>query len=259
MTEENKGQQGMESQEHWSDNHEDIKSNTDLHTFAKRYKSEGELTKAAFEGRQKLSASFRLPDDLKTLSEEQRAEILNRVKGLRDIPKDAAGYAEVIKIPEGYTKSDALVNAISAFAFERGWDKGDVAALSDVYHQALAVERDMFEETRAKKTAEAEMEFRARCGKDFDNTCKAVDRALMLATDELGLNYLDDKGQKRSKLVDCLNDAGDGKQIPLGNKIPIVMLLRLLYEKHYKEGSPIDADTAGTGKGSNFFDYKTVD
>lgn len=236
---------------HFAEMDEAISSNADHLAFAKRYNNLAEFVKGAYETKQKLGSSFRLPDDLKTLSDEQRAEIVSKAVSLRDVPENAEGYE--YEIPDGLTKDEALDTAFRAFAHEHKMSKSDVKEIMSFYHQAQLSAMQKHGEDVARKVREAETQFRVRCGADYDKVMENIKRARMQVTEKLGLGYTNDKGELSSKLDDCLDKTG------LGNKIPILQLLNLYYEDVLAEGEPIGAESGSEGQASSFFNYDKVD
>lgn len=242
--------EGGEEQNYY-DEMSGIKGNPEILEFAKKYKSAEEAIIGGFNAEKKIGSSFRLPSDLKTLSEEQRAELFSRVKTLRDVPDTPDGYE--ITTPEGLPHNENLESAFRQFAHERGWDKKDVSDLMNLYHQALLTSKAQQDEETNRAASQAETDFRIRCGSNFDKVMENIKRARMAISDELGFTYTNDKGELCSKLDDCLDATG------LGNKAPILMMLNWIFEKNFAEGVPIVGSGAPAGEGSSFFDYNKED
>lgn len=236
---------------HWSDEHEDITSNADVLKHARKYKTVSELTKAGFELSTKLGKTYRLPDDLTKLGDDQKTELLTRTRQLRDVPEKPEDYE--FEVPEGMPRNEKLEAAFRAFAHERGYGKKDTAELMDFYHNALKASRDADEEGKKQKASKAEQEWRVRCGATYDTVEENIKRMRMKITDALGFGYTGEKGELCSKFDDCLDET------EMGNKIPILQMLNYFWETYEAEGEPVEGSGAGPGKDSSHFDYKSMD
>ncbi len=251
---------------HWSESHEDITSNADVLAFAQRYESPAAMAKAGYESRSKLGNSFRLPDDLKTLSEDQKGELSSRMKTLKTVPENAEGY-EVTHpdMPDGLTYDEKFESSIREFAHQRGWENKEVQEIMDFMNSGVVAAHTRLEQGQAKASSEAERDYKALCGADYKAKMLGISNLLSQATDAIGLRYTDDKGESRSKLNDCLDaiqvGKGDDATIKIsqiGNKVPVMQLLSWIHETFLQEGEPITGGEQGGG-GVDFFDYKTED
>lgn len=260
------GDGGLAGDPHWSDSHEVITSNVELHDFAKRYDSEGAMAKAGYEARSKLGSSFRLPDDLKTLSEDQKGELSSRMKTLKTVPENAEGY-EVNRpdMPDGLTYDESFESSVREFAHQRGWENKEVQEIMDFLNSGVVAAHTRLEQGQAKASSAAEQDYKALCGADYKAKMQGISNLLSQATDAIGLRYTDDKGESRSKLNDCLDaiQVGKGDDATMeirqiGNKVPVMQLLSWIHETFLQEGEPITGGEQGGGE-SGFFDYKTED
>ncbi len=251
---------------HWSESHEDITSNTDVSEFAKRYDSPGAMAKAGYEARSKLGSSFRLPDDLKTLSEDQKGELSSRMKTLKTVPENAEGY-EINRpdMPDGLEYDEKLESSVREFAHQRGMEGKEVQDIMDFLNAGTVAAHTRLTQGQAKASSESERDYKALCGADYKAKMQGISNLLSQATDAIGLRYTDDKGESRSKLNDCLDaiqvGKGDDATIKIsqiGNKVPVMQLLSWIHETFLQEGEPITGGEQGGG-GSDFFDYKTED
>lgn len=232
---------------HFSDDMEMVKGNPEALAFAKKYNSAEECIMGGQNAEAKIGSSFRLPEDPKNLTDEQKGEILGYAKKFRDVPEKADGYE--FEIPEGLPKNEALDKAFRAFAHERGWDKKDVKELMGFYHSALIAGREAETQKSVTDAAEARTQFQLLCaskGKTVEAAEENIKRIRFQAATELGLTYdtgtTDDNGNPiiGSKLDDAL-DAKDVAGNRLGNQLPILQLLNYIHEKYEAEGVPVSA------------------
>lgn len=242
--------------EHWSMGHADIQSNGDLAKFAKRYESETEMAKAGFESRKKMSGTFRLPDDLKELTEEQRAELLTRTRDLRDIPEKADEYE--ITIPDGIDRDENFENAFKEIMFKNGRSKDEVQELADFYHTAIAAGREEKDRADVLASDKAETECRMAWGTEYDTKLENIDRARLFISDKLGLSYKEGD-EVRSKLDDAL-DAVDKNGNKMGNQVPILQMIDYIYENYIAESVPVlGSGPEGGDKSADAFAFSEMD
>jgi len=252
---------------HWSDSHDTITANADVHKLVQRYATEADLAKAHYEARQKLSGSFRLPDDLSTLTEEQRGELHSRMNSLKTVPENAEGYEieRPQEMPDGLDYDETFEAALRDFAHQRGWENKDVQEVADFFNTGVMAAHNRLTEAQAKASAQAENEFKLMCGPHFKEKIKGVGTALAHISEELGLSYTDKQGNSRSKLLDCF-DAIETGQSPdtsfeikqIGNKIPVLQAFSWVYEKFLREAEPIGG-SAAEAAAADFFSYANVD
>lgn len=236
----------------WYEGRETITGNPEVLAFAKKYKSEDEAIIGGQKAEAKIGSSFRLPPDAKSLTTEQKGQVLGFIRQLRDVPDKPEGYE--IAVPEGLPRNEQLESAFKAFAFERGWDKKDVGDLMALYHGAITTANAQKRETDVKNASKSEQELRLRWGADYQPKMDGIGRTLRHFADELGFTYENDKKEICSKLNDCLDETG------LGNKVPVLMMLDHIYQKYIAEGEPILPSGGGVGgKGRDFFDYDKRD
>lgn len=262
------GEGGGSEITHWSDAHEGITSNADINAFAKRYESETALVKGAYEARQKLGSSYRLPDDLKTLTTDQQQELTAKVRGLREVPDTPNGYD--IQRPADWPKNvqydENFESTIREFAHQRGWENKDVQDMMNLFNDGILSAHRRLDEAQQKATAQAEQNFRLEIGPRYDQVMKGIGVVLREATNELGLTYQDPTtGETRSHLDDCLDlmrsprdDGGENIRITqLGNKVPILKMLAWIHEKFIGEPVAVGGSNA-PGSGAEDF-YEKVD
>ena len=226
-------------QAHWSEAHEGITADADLHEYAKKYTSEVEAIKGGYNAQKKLGSSFRIPDKLDTLTEEQRAELHGKVKALRNVPEKPEGYVidRPKELPEGMSYSESMENALRAFAHERGWDNKDVNELAQWYNQSLIASYQKLMETSQRQTNEA-INKQKILWPDYDKKMEGIKRLRQHVANELGLGYTDEKtGKLCSKLDDCL-DMSSYNGIAFGNMAPVLQLLSWAFDAVLAEAEP---------------------
>lgn len=249
--------------EHWSDGMEDITSNADILSHAKKYDSAGAAVKAGYELTKKLGASYRLPDDLNSLSQDQRNELASKMQTLKQIPEKASDY-EITRpeLPQGLEYNETLESGVREFAHNQGWETPQVQAVVDLINSGLATVHNKQVEDATKAASKAEQEYMMRCGGLFETKKAGISQLLAQATEELGFGYTKDDGSPGSKLNDALDivQTGDKTDIrQLGNKVPVLELLSWIQETFLKEAVPIGGTPGKPIEGSDFFDYKKVD
>ena len=257
---------GGEPAAHWSDAHEGITSNSDVHEYCKRYATEADFAKGAYETKQKVGSSYRLPDDLKSLTEDQRTELMTKVRGLKTIPEKPEGYEiQRPEMPEELAYDENFESALRNFAHERGWENKDVQDMTNFFHKAMVSAYNRANQAEKTMMAEAERDYRLQVGPEFDSKMAGIGSLLRQAAEELGLLYHDDDKNLRSKLDDCLEmirepktEGGDKitfKQ--LGNMVPVLQLLSWVNEKYVGAGQPLMTGAGAPNLEHDF--YKTVD
>ena len=227
-------------QAHWSDEHEGIVADADLHDYAKKYTSMGEAIKGGYNAQKKLGSSFRIPDKLDTLTEEQRAELHSKVKALRNVPEKPEDYKieKPKEIPPGMNYDQTLENSFRQFAHERGWDNKDVNDLSQWYNQSLIAGYNKTMQSNQKQMNEAINNLRIEWTGDYDKKLEGIKRLRQHISEELGLGYSNEKGELCSKLDDCL-DMPAQNGIRFGNMPPVLQLLNWVFETLVAEGTPL--------------------
>ena len=240
----------LETVEHWTDSHEAITNNADVLAYAKKYADPGALAVAGHSLEKKLGGSYRLPDDLKTLNEEQRADIVTKMRSLKDLPKTADGYE--IKLAEGLKHDEPFELVIKNWAFEKGVPNEDVQGLADLYVNAMNGALEKEAQAAEKDAQKAETEYRMKHGVEYDQKMKEIDMCRMGLAKDLGLTYrVEGDDALHSKLDDALN-ARDVNGRCLGNNPAILQLLNFVYDRQYKESMPVitgGEEPGSTGKG----------
>lgn len=259
---------GLETEAKWYDGQEAITSNADVLAYARKYDNPGELAKAGHGLEQKLGGSYRLPDDLATLNEDQKADILTKVRTLRSIPESADGYE--ITVPDGVTRDDAFEGAFKALMHKQGRSQEDVQELADFYSEALAAGKSSVNQKLELDCQTAETAYRIQCGAEYDQKMKEVGIARMGIAKDLGCTYKDGTRDEsgieiiKSRLDDAL-DVVDANGRRLGNNPIVLQMLNLVHDKLYKEAVPVDGGgsnepgAGGDGVFSNdFYNNKTA-
>ena len=236
-------------QSHWSEEHETITADADLHDYAKKYPSLHEAIKGGFNAQKKLGSSFRVPDKLDTLTEEQRAELHSKVKALRNVPEKPEDYVidrpKPEDIPEGMVYNETMENAFRAFAHQRGWDPKDVNELAQWYNQSLIASHQAAMQTSQKQTNEAINKLKI-IWPDFDKKMQGVKRLRQHVASELGMGYADEKtGALSSRLDDCL-DMPSRNGVAFGNMAPVLQLLSWVYDTVLAEAEPPPEGAGGS-------------
>jgi len=246
---------GLEGNSHWSEAHEDITSNADLAKFASKFENPSAMAKSGYELEKKMGGSFRLPDDLKGLSEEQKADILSKTRTLRDIPEKAEDYE--ITIPEDIERDENFEGAFKELMHKHGRSKAEVQEVADFYHAALKAAEEVQAQADEKAANEAETNLRLEHGKDYDKFIENIGRVRLHVAQELGMTYKEGD-EVRSKLDDALN-AVDKNGRKMGNNPAFLNMMNYFYEKGIGEGVPVGG-AGETGKAeSSAFDFKDMD
>jgi len=235
--------------EPWYSQFEAIAQNDELKSFASKYASAEEAIKGGMNAQKAIGSSFRLPEDTSKLNDEQKAQLMGYINNFREIPDDPSGY----ELQPNELRGQELTDAFASFAKENGLDKQTVHSLVDWFDNANLAMSQKAQEIQTKQANDAERDLRIEKGAGFEDMMKGVTQVLMLASDELGLSYEDDKGQLRSKINDCLDETA------LGNRVPLLKLLSWVYDKHYADGEPIQSAHGVVGGTKSFFDYPSMD
>lgn len=211
-----------------------------------------DTVKAYAELSKKLGSSYRLPDDLKTLSVDDQADIVTKMRGLRNIPETAEGYE--ITVAEGVERNTPFEAAAKALAFEIGTSPEDLQKWADFWTNARQGSMEAENQDAEKDAQKAETEHRMKHGVNFDQKMKEVDMCRELAAKDLNLNYKDpaDPEKQHSKLDDALN-MKDVNGRCLGNHPAMLDFLNLFYDKQYKESNPVltgGEEPGSTGDGT---------
>lgn len=237
---------GLETEvkdEHWSAEHEDIKGDADLAKWTEKFTDIAAMAKSGRELEQKMASSYRLPDDLKSLTDEQKADILAKTTGLRDIPEKPEGYE--LEIPDDIEKDEAFIEAFKVLAHGRKISTGDAQALADFYMNAQKGGKEKANQETERAAATAEQELRMFWGHEYDTRMKGVEIARTQAAKALNLGYRNDADEVCSKLDDAL-DTKDANGRRLGNNPAILQLLDYAYNNLWREAEPVGG-SAGTG------------
>jgi hypothetical protein len=231
----------------WYEGNQTITSNADLLAFAKKFDDPGKMAQSGYALEKKLGSSFRLPDDLSVLNEEQRADLMAKTRSLRKIPDKPEGYE--IKVPEGTKVDEAFVSAFKNLAHEKGLSGDDVQSLADFYNNAMSGAKEKYDQQLERDAKAAETQFRMKHGAGYEKVMQGIEITRNQLADELGLAYMVD-GQKMSKLDDAL-DMVDANGRRLGDNPAILDLFDHVYNKLYREASPIPGtqEPGATGDG----------
>ena len=239
---------------HWSEAHEGITADADLHEYAKKYTSEVEAIKGGYNAQKKLGSSFRIPDKLDTLTAEQQAELHGKLKGLRNVPETPEGYViEPPKdLPEGMPHNIDMENAFKQFAHQRGWDNKDVNELAQWYNQSLVAAFTKLMETSQKQTNEAINKLKIKWSDEgeYERNMEGIKRVRRHAANEMGMGYTDEKtGKLCSRLDDCL-DMPSKNGVAFGNMAPVLQLLKWVFDSGVAEAGPAPEGGGGGGADS---------
>jgi len=242
------------------DEMEGVTGNAEILKFAQKYNSAEEAIIGGYNAESKIGASFRIPETLDNLTEEQKAELHGVAKKLRDVPETADGYE--ITVPEGLERNETLETAFKEWAFGRGMDKKDVAEVVGFYHQALIAAKEQEEQRDMQAFDEADSAFKLQSGVQYGNKMEGIRRLRMHAAEEMGVTYpaTNEKGEEviGSKLDDAL-DRKDAQGKKLGNHPIIMQFLSWIYDSYMAEGEPVEVAGPAQGKGRGFFDYDERD
>lgn len=245
-----------ENETAWYEDSESIQADKELAEWAKgkNFADEGAMAKSYRELEKKQGLSYRLPDDLTKLSTEQKAELITKVRSLRNVPAKPEDY--VINIAEGVEKDEAFIGAFKAFAHEKGLSSEDVQSLADFYVNAQQGGMEKMLAFQEKEAAAAETQFRMNHGANYEKVMKGIDIARYELAKELGFLYRVEGDEKpHSKLDDAL-DMPDAKGRKLGNQPAILDLLNMVYTTRYKESSPIPGTQEPGSAGGGAFSHE---
>lgn len=247
---EDKVETGLETDAKWYDGHEAITANADVLTFAQKFADPGAMAKSGFELEKKLGSSYRLPDDLKTLNEEQRADIITKTRTLRNIPESAEAYE--ITVPDGVERDEPFEAAFKALMHKQGRSQEDVQELANFYTEAIKAGREVANQKLAEKFQTADTNYRIQCGSEYEQKMKETKIARLGLAKDLGCTYRDGEKDEngvellKSKLDDAL-DVVDANGNKLGNNPIISQMMNLIHDKLYKQHIPVDGSGSGDG------------
>lgn len=207
-----------------------------------------------------LRTSVRVPGD--DASDEDKAKFNETINTYRGVPENPEGYEiEHPELPEGMTHQMELETKIRQVAKENHVSNKSLAALAKVFtefqvtnHLALAQEAKTTIEELTKELKEAGKNPVTVLGDD--KNIGTARRAAMALSTLLGLDYIDDHQQQRSKLIDDLTIPG--AKGCLGNKSSVIKVFQWAWENHFAEGHTPPAG-APEGSAESVFDFKDMD
>lgn len=122
--------------EHWTDAHPELKGNTVLG----RYTTELDAHKGHLEAKAKLSDSFRLPEALDKITDEQKDELTAKVNKLRGVPDKAEDYEHIRHkdLPDIVQINEDTFKAFREFAKDRNVPQSDFQDFVDFQLNMIA-------------------------------------------------------------------------------------------------------------------------
>jgi hypothetical protein len=240
-------------EDHWSQEHEGIASDESLAKYATKYESIEEVVKAGHSLSQKLGSSFRLPDDLTSLNEEQRAELLTKTASMRDVPNFDNGEDYEIEIPGDVQKDEDLISTFKAWAKEQKLPRGLTQGLAELYMNITKAAQEKYVQQVLKNGQEAETNWRMKKGPAYEDSLKNITLCRMKLADKLKLpTQADDEGNMRSALDDAL-DMEDVAGKKLGNHPAMLSLLEYVFDTQFAESPPISGSPEPGASGGGAF------
>lgn len=218
-----------------------------------KHKSPADTVKAYAELSKKLGSDYRLPKDLSKLNEDQKADLITKVRSLRNVPEKAEDYK--IETPEGVERDEDFIGAFLAIAHKQGKTNEEVQELADFYVNAIKAGKEKLLDRQEKDAHAAETQYRIKHGVNYDNVLKGIDIARYKYAEANGLLYrVEGEDKPRSKLDDAL-DMVDATGRKLGNQPVILDLLYHTYVRDWKASVPIPgSEEPGAAKGGTFSD-----
>lgn len=135
--------------------HKEMLKDESARNILTRYKSNEEVYKALVETKQSMATGFRMPDEL---TDEQKTELVARVKKLREIPDDVDAYDLVrpSELDESVDLSNTMRFELRDFAAKEGLTKG---GLQNLYERILyGMQRASTSSARKTKEAFAQQQ-----------------------------------------------------------------------------------------------------
>jgi len=238
--------------EGWLDEH-DYLSDEDRETHSK-YKTLADSLKGSAHAIRQVGKSVRWPDD-KT-STEDRAKFDEKLHAFQGVPAKPEEYKiDRSGLPEGVDYDEDLETNFRQWAHTSKAPKSVVSSMVENYNKLMLGRHEAME----KAAKEAEEEYRKELGKDADvklgkpddeESIGTIKEGLLQLSAELKLDYKDDEGNPRSRLIDDLELNRKGGR--LGDKISIVKTIDYLLAKSkaFSEGTTLLGEPAQKGSKS---------
>lgn len=209
----------------------------------------------------RLRTSVQVPSD--DTSEEDRTKFNETINTYRGVPPNAEGYEiEHPELPEGMIHQGELETQIRQVAKENHVSNKALSALAKVFtafqignHNALAQEAQTTIADLTKELKEGGKDPVKILG-DGKKNLGTARRAAMELSKLLGLDYIDDHQQPRSKLIDDMTIPG--AKGCLGNKPSIIKTYQWIWDNFFAEGHTPPAG-APEGSTESVFDFKDMD
>lgn len=243
----------------WADDHDALKADTELYEFANRHPSLEAMAKTGLHAHRGMTTSYRIPDELDKLSEEDRTNLTARAKRIVGVPDKADAY-EIGDLPEGIDFPDELQTQIREAALAGDVPAGGLGKVVKTYMDYLQQADLASNEQRTAALNQFKKELGPKADvvlgkKNADGTIElgTAQRAAMQLSEQLGMDYKDEQGTQKSHLLDCL----DATQ--LGDRIPLVKVFQHLWDTLYAEGEPVLSSGDAMLGTDSFFDYTDMD
>jgi hypothetical protein len=186
-----------------------------------KYETPVAALKGGVEAQRQLGKTYRLPEDLAGLTDEQRAELLDRTAPLRGVPDKPEGY-EIIRpnLPDGLPYDENMESTLRDAALKHKASPGFVKEVAEMYNKAM-LGRYQERVDAANKAAET-LKSTAGWGIDYDGNLEGVQRLLE--------TYAGDSEEEQTALRQCLDET------KLGSNVPLLKALHKMYVDLLAEG-----------------------
>lgn len=228
----------------------------DKSVFSK-YQSQDEAFKGAANAIRMAGSPDRIIEgfenlDLAKIDETKRNKIQSKINRILEISEKPEDYTveRPKDFPKGLSYDNALEDEFRTFAVKR-LPKSIFSAIIKWWNDRIIKQHQEYETA----TQKAEDDFKREIGddnykailgdpKDIKNIGTAKQCILRLSS-ELGMDYRDKNGNPQSHLADAFELFSNNS--PMGDKIPVVKMLQLIWNKNYAQGG-MPAGVGITGK-----------
>ena len=251
--------------EHWidtDDDYADLRSDEKAAEFCRRFESPEAGLKAYHDYHKSHVNQIHVPQDLSTLDDSKRSELMTKVGRVMGAPESPEGY-ELARpeLPEGLAYDEDGEKALRDWASKHNIPQSAAKDLYDLhnqnqvkYHeanvQAINQEAETYENERTNAVGELQKEY----GDQFDDTMTLVQNFLGERAKKIGLTEQDIQDALRATKVGLTEDEMKDPKIvkKLGNTVPLVRLLVDLAKDFHAEGqTSLGQGAAGAGGGVN--------
>jgi len=227
--------------QHWSAEHPAIAEDEKLSAFAQKFEDVASAVKSGYELERKLGSSYRLPDDLSTLSEDQKADILSKAGVLRGVPEKPEDYE--IEIDEDAEPDEDLLASFKQKAHELRAGNKDAQEWVNWFTDVMKAANMKVAQQMERDAQQAETEYRMLCGAAYEQKMKEIPLCRAKLAEELGLSVRQDKDADGNTILrSALDDALEMRDVnnrALGNNPAILQLLNYVYDNLFREAEPV--------------------